>query len=818
MCDARRVSREPVVPAEPGAAPDIAALARVVARQRAEMDRLRDLAATSAVLERAKGVLMALTGCSPEAAHEELLQRARAAHRTLMEECWITLGTLVPPLSPGLAEAGAESRAPSPTPPGGGADAPDAAKPGGPAVTDAAVLGALGLALAHVGTPRDLARCLHEHLSKAVGADAVMLYHRQPAGGLELIGHRGVDDTLAAQWRHVPPLSGVAALDALAAREEVWLEDPEADAKRYLLIGEGAGDPAGRWPSRAWLPVVTAGSADVVIGVLRTRPGPFTPSSRELLRNVAQLCAGRLRAFLARPEPLADGTADVLQAAFDALPGISVLLTPLRSPAGEIEDYRIDAATPQTVDVVGRSGRRLVGLRLLECWPAIAEEPLWQGWLGTLTTGEPFEGEPFARQELVAGTPELSTYSVHAARLGDGLVVTWLRQDSSDRQEQRLADLQRLGRLGWATWNLVTHEAAWSSHVYALCGRDPARGPVRLQELPDLAVPEDGPALARAVAELLGEGKPFDVSFRVRTPSGLRHLRAVAESVPDAEGVPAQVHGFLQDLTAQRSAELALFESEQAVLTQHGLLQAERTLAGRLQHALLPLPRRPVRLAGLHVDLAYLPAQSGIHVGGDWYSAVELPGGDALFVVGDVAGHGLDAVATMAQLRFTAKGMIFTGSSLTGALTRLNTLLLHSRDSHGTATMVLARYKPAQRLLIWAQAGHPPPLLLHKGEPRYLERPRGVLLGATRTPVFEEAECRLEPGDRLLLYTDGLVERPGEPIEVGLERLAGAASARTTARGPDAPGSLGPLLAALLPGERRDDVCVLDIRVPPPPG
>ncbi|GHD88466.1 SpoIIE family protein phosphatase [Streptomyces naganishii] len=816
MCDARRVSSEPAVPAEPGAAPDIAALARIVARQRAEMDRLRDLAATSAVLERAKGVLMALTGISPEAAHEELLQRARAAHRTLMEECWLTLGTLVPPLPPGLTEATAESDAPPPTPPGG-SGTPDTAKTGRAADTDAAVLAALGPALARVGTPQDLARCLHEHLSKAVGADAVLLYHRQPAGGLELIGHRGVDDTLAAQWRHVPPLSGVAALDALASREALWLEDPEADARRYSLIG--AGDRAARWPSRAWLPVVTAGSADVVIGVLRTREGPFTPGARELMCDVAQLCAGRLRAFLTRPEPLAAGTADVLRAAFEALPGISVLLTPLRSPDGEVEDYRIEAATPQTVDAVGRSGRRLVGLRVLECWPAMAEEPLWQGWLGTLTTGEPFEGEPFARQELVSGSQELSTYSVRAARLGDALVVTWLRQDSSDRQQQRLADLQRLGRLGWATWNLVTHEAAWSSHVYALCGRDPARGPVRLEELPDLAVPEDGPALAGAVAELLSEGKPFDVPFRVRTPAGLRHLRAVAESVPDTEGAPAEVHGFLQDLTAQRSAELALFKSEQAVLTQHEMLQAERTLAGRLQHALLPLPRRPVRLAGLHVDLAYLPAQTGIHVGGDWYSAIELPGGDALLVVGDVAGHGLDAVATMAQLRFTAKGMILTGSSLTEALTGLNTLLLHSLDSHGTATMVLARYKPAQRRLIWAQAGHPPPLLLHKGEPRYLERPRGALLGATHTPVFEEAECRLEPGDRLLLYTDGLVERPGEPIEVGLERLAAAASApATAARGSDASGSLGPLLAAMLPGERRDDVCVLDVRVPSTPG
>lgn len=164
----------------------------------------------------------------------------------------------------------------------------------------------------------------------------------------------------------------------------------------------------------------------------------------------------------------------------------------------------------------------------------------------------------------------------------------------------------------------------------------------------------------------------------------------------------------------------------------------------------------------------------------------------------------------MAQLRFTAKGMVITGSSLTGALARLNTLLLHSRGTHGTATMVLARYSPDGHRLMWAQAGHPPPLLLRAGEPRYLDRPRGMLLGASSAPHFQEAECVLEPGDRLLLYTDGLVERPSEGIDRGFERLADA----LVTHHDNESGSLGPMLADLLESERRDDVCVVDIRVP----
>ncbi len=154
--------------------------------------------------------------------------------------------------------------------------------------------------------------------------------------------------------------------------------------------------------------------------------------------------------------------------------------------------------------------------------------------------------------------------------------------------------------------------------------------------------------------------------------------------------------------------------------------------------------------------------------------------------------------------------MVSTGTSLTVALARLNHLLLHSRDSRMTATMIMARYDPDHRLLAWAQAGHPPPLLVRGDEVRYLDRPGGLLLGASADPYYGSAELHLEPGDRLLLYTDGLVERPGEPLDTGLARLARAARAH----GDDESGSLEALLAAMLVDEWRDDVCVVDIRVP----
>lgn len=311
----------------------------------------------------------------------------------------------------------------------------------------------------------------------------------------------------------------------------------------------------------------------------------------------------------------------------------------------------------------------------------------------------------------------------------------------------------------------MTHSVTWSEQVYTIFGRDPALGPMPLEEVPRHLVPEDLPVLAAALERLLGEGAAIDQPFRITTADGVRHLRIVAEAQKDVDGAPVEVHGFFQDLTAQRDAELALRESERAVLVERGMLQAERALAARLQDALLPIPEQSLELAGLCIDVAYVPSESGVNVGGDWYSAIELPDKSALFVVGDVAGHGLDAVATMAQLRFTTKGMTVTGSALPDVLSRLNTLLLHTAsDNHGataTATVIMGIYRPWDRRLTWVRAGHLPPLLIRDGAASFLPLPAGSLLGATFDSVYEQDSLDLQPGDHLVLYTDGLVEEPG---------------------------------------------------------
>ncbi|MFI6639006.1 PP2C family protein-serine/threonine phosphatase [Streptomyces sp. NPDC050504] len=499
--------------------------------------------------------------------------------------------------------------------------------------------------------------------------------------------------------------------------------------------------------------------------------------------------------------------ASTMQPVLDGLSGSVIFLMPVYGCDGRVTDFRVTAASPDAVDIGSRRGGELVGLSVLETYPTVVGTELWDGYLKALEGGGRYEGEPFEYEEVLAGVARLSRFAVRAAACQGGLVVSWVRLDTGEREQRRLTAMQRLGGMGWADWDLVRGGVTWSREAFAVFDRDPSLGPMTLEELAAHAVPDDLPDVEGRVERLLVRGEPVDHTFRITTAAGeVRHVRFVAEAELDVRGAPVEVHGFFQDLTASKRAEQQLLAHQRAVMAQRGLLEAERDLAGRLQHALLPLPQQSLRLAGLTVDVAYQPLQEGLNVGGDWYSAIELPDGSALLVVGDVAGHGLDAVAVMAQLRFTAKGMAITGTPLPAILDRLNTLMLHSSErSPSTATMVMARYDPGTARLTWVQAGHLPPLLLSGDRAHYLPAPRGILLGASSAPRYEESTLRLRPGDQLLMYTDGLVEDPGRDLDEGLARLSRAATAhRESTRVLDSV-----LESLVLPHARRDDICVL---------
>jgi PAS domain S-box-containing protein len=234
------------------------------------------------------------------------------------------------------------------------------------------------------------------------------------------------------------------------------------------------------------------------------------------------------------------------------------------------------------------------------------------------------------------------------------------------------------------------------------------------------------------------------------------------------------------------------------------LYEREHTVAETLQRSLLPgsLPGRP----GLELAARYLPAGTGMEVGGDWYDAWELPGDVLAMVIGDVAGHGVAAAAAMGQVRNALRAYAHDGYGPAEALRRLNRVV-GAVEPGGMTTLVYVVVDPSSATLRLASAGHPPPLLRDEnGEVSFVEGGRGVPLGVLQDADYSEVELLLGQSSTLVLFTDGLIERRGVSIEDGLERLRVAAEEV----GGDLESLLDHLLSTLLEGTGPvDDIALL---------
>jgi serine phosphatase RsbU (regulator of sigma subunit) len=202
----------------------------------------------------------------------------------------------------------------------------------------------------------------------------------------------------------------------------------------------------------------------------------------------------------------------------------------------------------------------------------------------------------------------------------------------------------------------------------------------------------------------------------------------------------------------------------------------------------------------------YLPASRAGRVGGDWYITAEMPSGLVLIAIGDVAGHGLAAAAGMARLRGALAGLAITGAAPDRLVSWLNDLVRHVAPEH-TASVAAGYFDPVTRKLTWAQAGHLPLVLVRGGWARMLDSPEGVLLGAG-TGCYSATSAQLDPGDLLLLYSDGLVERRGRSLDDGLAGLADAAHGSG-----DPEQTVTAILDALRSAEPEDDTCLVALQV-----
>jgi serine phosphatase RsbU (regulator of sigma subunit)/anti-sigma regulatory factor (Ser/Thr protein kinase) len=263
-------------------------------------------------------------------------------------------------------------------------------------------------------------------------------------------------------------------------------------------------------------------------------------------------------------------------------------------------------------------------------------------------------------------------------------------------------------------------------------------------------------------------------------------------------------------LTTDDSTLIATLASQCAqALDRARRYESERTIAETLQRSVLPelLPS----IDGLDVAARYLPGTTGVEVGGDWFDVIELENGRVGLVVGDVVGKGVQAAATMSQLRNALRAFAFERLKPSAAVTRLNRLL-DTLPEAPFATLAFVTVDPRTGTCRYALAGHPPPLVRYpSGKVEYLEGGRSLPLGIGGDVKYRQAVAALPAGSIVVLYTDGLIERRDRSLEDGLNMLLDL-----VAEGPRAPDALADyvLAQAFRDHERSDDVAVLVVRLP----
>ncbi|MGZ9933078.1 SpoIIE family protein phosphatase [Streptomyces sp. NC-S4] len=368
-----------------------------------------------------------------------------------------------------------------------------------------------------------------------------------------------------------------------------------------------------------------------------------------------------------------------------------------------------------------------------------------------------------------------------------------------------------------------------------LAGAAGATGELDFSQLPLVGPQGDLPAAelceirpGGALAEVLRGVRPvFGSSAAAR--AALPELLGVDHPLPRGNrAVLAPLRGRRRVIGAAvflRSPERPAFEQNDllvaAQLATHTALGIDKAvlygreayIADELQRTMLPdgLPQP----TGVRLASRYLPAAETARVGGDWYDAIPLPGSRVALVVGDVMGHSMTSAAIMGQLRTTAQTLAQLDLPPAEVLHHLDEQA-QRLGSDRMATCLYAVYDPVAHRITIANAGHPPPVLLHLGgRAEVLRVPPGAPIGVGGVD-FEAVELDAPAGGTLLLYTDGLVESRLRDVWTGIEQLRERLATTAQLTGLDHPPPLEALcddvLDMLGPGDRDDDIALLAAR------
>ncbi|MFF0425359.1 PP2C family protein-serine/threonine phosphatase [Streptomyces sp. NPDC004520] len=627
---------------------------------------------------------------------------------------------------------------------------------------------------------------------RPLGVRSVFLWRRTESDCLALVGHAGASRQEAVHWQWVPQEDGGALHGAMAGGEPVWLP---------------AGPPAGQAPipgaavdgARALVPVRAQGQVAGLLLAAWDRPDPLEEPLRGALTDLCEPAARVLDWDADDPGPprIVAGLLDLLQQP------AAVVLGAGREPAE-------GAATVEYVNGAARKAlgavRDPVGRPVAHVFP-YAHEGLVR-MLSRAATG----AGPQYEQKLpvqATGPPQWVPGSMaHVRVLALGRrrgAVLW---DSADDSPVLARVLGRLEQLACFDDDLLTGRSLWSDQAYSIFGMDRTQEPVPLRLLATRLFREDADVLDALVSTLTERHEGASARVRVIRPDGdVRHVHIAAEPVLTS-GALTGLAGVYQDVSAQYRTEMALTASFDRLSAAHAEAELRDWVVRQLQRAIVPdIPALEVT-PGLEIAARYRPAAREYRVGGDWYDVLPLPSGRVLVSVGDIAGHGIDAATGMVALRGALRGLAFTGSTPGRLMEWLNEMALRT-SGQPTATAVCGLYDPADHTLCWTNAGHPPMLLLREGRALFLKGAHNVLLGALAGASYDETVTRLRPGDALLLYTDGLIERRHAGLDESLAALRGAAQ-RLAAAGPEEQADR---LMAEVSGDTDDDTSLVVVRV-----
>jgi PAS domain S-box-containing protein len=695
-------------------------------------------------------------------------------------------------------------------------------------------------ALADSGSLYDVAAALAHSAGAAAGgtfANLAVLTEGSPL--VHIVRSDGRNPTASPQWASFALDEELPACEAIRTGLPVLLSSPDDIRRRFPAAAVDIAQAGLR--ARASVPLHSAAGTTLgAIGIGWSTTQAFSAPQLRRLDLIAELSGLALQrsseSTAERQRP-----AQVLETMPNALLSLD-------------SDLSITYVNGEAERLLRLSREALVGRRLTDIFPENSLGQLTEDGLRNLESGQPVTFEEYF-------APLEGWFEVHLWPDDEGLNIYFA--DITDRRVQEVQKTMALDEVGRANVRLrfladlnstlagtmarsvilerlsrlmTSHICDWCTIVV------PSEG-----ELVRVAAAHKNPDLDELAKRLVGTyPHPFDgpspgvVAYKSGQP--VRLARLAGQIVEDLdESVASAAYGrtllLLGDgpgvvmpissgdrvsavLTMVRTSEKEFDDDDLEVLGQVAArvsaslddaltLERLREAAGALQAAALPKELPAVN--GLSLAAGYKAATEGSQVGGDWYDAFELPNGDLAVVVGDAAGHGIQAASLMARMRNVLRAHLFEDLGPAESLSRLSGFVA-TQEPGAFATVICLEIDAADGLVTWSTAGHPAPILLRRdGTSNHLRGRIGLPIGTgtadylDRYPQIDE-QFVMGPGDRLVLFTDGLIERRGTDIDIGLAHLMLTVEATR-----DTPNAVAceEVLQRVLPADHEDDVCLL---------